>query len=499
MLLHINTMSTETASDAAVARMLTAVAEVELSRKLRQEEEYRTNKSFELEQHLRDIKRQYEGATTALAVALKQTSSRLKGHDDEYSHLKRRQAEFKKSRLGDLSKYKQDLLSQVQALNASQLASFEHMRYNHRKALDALERSPPSKQKQVTSSPALLLSRGPTRPAPRTPLRMRYNGRSGNIMVSPVTDAQAQAALASRAHAAGDFRKQRHQVRNKWQAKIDGFKSRRLQATKHKDRRHRGGHGSGATSSSETDDSVAEDPEAVLARLQERVRSARRQQKNISVDKQAPHSDKSHKSSIATEAATPSFDSFLFSGQKPTTKTDANAAKDQNNVRPADSRQRPNNNTHNATTQNHTTNPFESDSDDFVVDDSFQPMPSPQARPTNSATTSEVVANSHEPSQDFDDKLWEIAGLGRRVPPAMRNQHGNRSGHSQNAFESRAEDILESSDAGEFSSSLEDDISFGKSDGQSDDPLLKEMEAQLKALEAGARQRQARWASGRRQ
>eukprot|EP00750_Incisomonas_marina_P009091 INCI15804.1.p1 GENE.INCI15804.1~~INCI15804.1.p1 ORF type:complete len:589 (+),score=129.02 INCI15804.1:336-2102(+) len=551
-------------SDEAVAKMLTAVAEVDLARRIRQQEQQRFNLTAELEKGIRDIKRQYEGASVAVTVALKQAALRQQRHDEELERLRQQRATSGTGDFQNLSRMKHEILSELQQLGVQQLASFEHMRFNHRKTLDQIASNRANLynggndnslavDNSVISS-AIISRHLPSRPPPNTPFRTRYSP-AGNELSSIVSPADPEAASAHRERAQDGktLTKQQERLRDKWKSRIEGFKQQRVAVTAGSAKSASSGRRDNEEKTSErssSEESIAEDPEVVLAQLQARHRQSRKEQrhqkgvaktgipsieaKSVAAAAQANRDAQSQQlGALAQEAATPSFDSFLF-GDGVSKK--AAAERKQQQLRRHVLHKRNERAQQQASSGGLQTNPFESsESDDFVVDDTFEPVPpSPKVswrshrpyhgahgtkehRPRRAAenefeseeedeedevdgsdSNSASCANggrrprlqdvggnasfSLQQSQAFDDKLWEIAGLGDKVPAQMRKS-GNRAPEedNRNGYE---------------------DYGLGPRPGRANtvpaartrDPLLVEMEAQLRAIEGGARDREARWA-----
>jgi len=478
-------MAANQQSDVAVAKMLTAVSQVELARKMRDQENNRFAVMADLEKGLRDIQRQYDGASTAVSVALKHSSLRLRNHDAEFKRLRKLRSESRKGAFSDLSQIKQQFLGEVQHLATQQMSQFEHMSYNHRKMMDSISNNHPTHAWQTAS---------PVRPASRTPFRRRHN-----LQISPIAGSRT-----SHTGTRPVLSKQQEKLRDKWKKKAGSHRTH----SSNKKHHHKGSEENhdmpahraatnnstndlpskfSGDSGSETDESIVEDPQSVLAKLEERVRQSRKTRKSGG---KPPNIITDHPrilQRLSQEAATPSFDSFLFAGG-PSHKAAAESDRRKSNTRP-----------------NSTTNPFDSDSEDFVVDESFQPMPLspvksrrltadsgagssrrraeaatsdddeglPQQRPAIGRTL------SADQSRAFDDKLWEIAGLGDEVPPELRQApHRTESLFNRNL----AASVRGGSHEARHGATPEPE-----------DPLLMEIEAQLRAIEDDAHHRQQRW------
>lgn len=129
----------------------------------------------------------------------------------------------------------------------------------------------------------------------------------------------------------------------------------------------------------------------------------------------------------------------------------------------------------------------------------------------------EKTSNSQklsEQSQDFDDRLWEIAGLGKGSQPgsAVRRSGKISSNLTHVADESQSDENTFSLQATDIDSDLgailmDEGISEGTDEmsasdiGENldmmshNDPLFQEMQNQLAMLEKNADARQARWVS----
>lgn len=309
-------------NDATIARMLTTVADFELKRTQRKAEQYRENRTLELEFSLRDIKRQYDGASTAISVALKQANNRLKRHDEQYERLQREHNKTKDSTIRNLSQLKQELMTEVQDLHTKQLTMFEHMRYNHRKALEnvyQVEKNPNQHfQREDINSRTFSHSHSPLDTHQSRNFQSIQKKSSEVHGIRSPESQFSNSQLFSSIHRKNSIDErygtqkipqEEEKITKKWKNRIAefGLERKRTLAKRSKN--------VSSHYSSDTEESIAEPAEAILAKLQARVRKARQKKTILSQESEFQTHDSAQPSTddYVSSSAGPDFDSFLYS------------------------------------------------------------------------------------------------------------------------------------------------------------------------------------------